>query len=234
MARGIVLDILGAGAAQSLIRRFEPEFRRATGFNIAGAFGAVGEMAEKFVAGAPCDLIILSAPRLDALVRDGAIDRDSVVPIGRVRTGLAAPDRAEAREIADGASLRRVLDEASALFFPDPLRATAGIHFMAVLRALALDQSLAGRLRPFANGGTAMRNMVACGDAQAVGCTQKTEILATFGVRWLGPLPPGHDLATVYSLGIPRRAVHAEAAQLLAGLLTAPGAAATRADCGFE
>ncbi len=38
---------------------------------------------------------------------------------------------------------------ARGIYFPDPVKATAGIHFMSVLKRLGIDAELASRLQPF-------------------------------------------------------------------------------------
>ena len=75
----------------------------------------------------------------------------------------------------------------------EQIKATAGIHFMKVLHALGLDQSL----RPFADGQTAMAAMVSDSrqtQQTLIGCTQITEILNTEGVQAVGLLPPQFEL----------------------------------------
>ena len=46
---------------------------------------------------------------------------------------------------------------AQAQTLPDPVKATAGIHFMNVLNQLGIDVELGDRLRPYSNGAAAMQ-----------------------------------------------------------------------------
>ena len=61
-----------------------------------------------------------------------------------------------------------------------------------------------------------MREMAACGEPGVVGCTQVTEILDTPGVRWVGALPRGYELATVYTAAVCAQAQPARAPQRVA------------------
>jgi molybdate transport system substrate-binding protein len=151
-----------------------------------------------------------------------------------VQTGVAVLDGAPVPDIRDRAGLQRALVQASGIYFPDPEKATAGIHFMKVLRSLGLDKDLASHLRPFPNGATAMREMAQSKDPKSFGCTQVTEIVITPGVRLVGPLPKEFELATAYSVAVSAKAAQPEKARHFAQLLSGPSTAEVRAACGFE
>ena len=79
--------------------------------------------------------------------------------------------------------LRAALLGADAIHFPDPERATAGIHFARVLAEVGISGALfAAKAKTHANGAAAMRALAEAG-TRALGGTQATEILATPGVR---------------------------------------------------
>jgi molybdate transport system substrate-binding protein len=228
------LHVLSAGAAKGLVGAIAPAFRNATGATIDGTFGAVGAIREKLLGGAPCDLVVLTAAMLDDLARDGRIDGATVRPLGRVRTGIAvrAGDARPAVHTAD--ALREALGAADEIFLPDPERATAGIHFMKVLRALGLDAQVGPRLRPHPNGAAAMAALAASTAARPIGCTQVTEILYTVGVVLVDALPREFELATVYSAAVATAATHPDLANRLVAALAGRDAAAARAAGGFE
>ncbi len=228
------LHILSGGAAQGLVRKLEPVWVKADGTGIVGSFGAVGAMKDKFMAGAPCDLIILTQALIDDLARKGQVLRETCATLGYVHTGVAVREGEPLPAIKDAGGLRKALGGAQGIYFPDPERATAGIHFMKVLRALGMDRELAARLRPFPNGATAMREMAASKDESVIGCTQISEILATPGVRLIGPLPKEFELATMYSVAVSARSAQTDPALRFAQMLSGPQSAELRAACGFE
>ena len=227
------LNILSGGAAQGLVARLQPAFEREHDCRIGGTFGAVGLMKEKLIAGDLCDLLILSDALVQGLVAEGRADASTVRPIGGVKTGVAIKQGRAAVKIRSVDDLRALLQSAPAIYFPDPVKATAGIHFMKVLQALGLagDQ---GRLRTFPNGATAMAALAQAPEADAVGCTQVTEILITQGVQLTGLLPAPHELTTVYTAAVRKQANERELASALLAALAAPEAAATRRECGFD
>jgi molybdate transport system substrate-binding protein len=226
--------VLSGGAAQGLVRALEPLLAKESGMAIAGSFGAVGAMKEKFIAGEPCDLIILTEALIGGLAHDGRVAPETCATLGRVRTGVAVREASALPDLSGASGLRQALRSADGVYFPDPERATAGIHFMKVLRTLGLDRELAGRLRPYPNGAMAMREMAAAKDERVIGCTQVTEILMTPGVRLAGPLPREFELVTAYAAAASATAAHPALARRLVEILSGPQSAAARAACGFE
>lgn len=227
------LSILSGGAAQGLVSRLQAEFERQHDCTLEGTFGAVGLMREKLIAGDPCDLLILSQALIDGLVADGRVQGDTARPVGGVKTGVALKEGRAPVEIRTQDDLKALLQSAPAIYFPDPAKATAGIHFMKVLQALGLADD-ASKLRTFPNGATAMAALAQAPEADAVGCTQVTEILITAGVRLTGLLPAPYELTTVYTAAVTSDAAEPELARALIAALTAQEALETRRECGFE
>lgn len=228
------LNILSGGAAQGLVGQVREAFAASHGATIEGSFGAVGMMKDKLLAGEPCDVVILTAALIQELESQGHVVAGSAAPLGVVRTGVAIKAGQPLPAIDSPAALKALLRKASGIYFPDPVKATAGIHFMKVLQTLGLDQELADRLRPFPNGATAMREMAQAAGDDLVGSTQVTEILYTPGVALVGVLPKEFELATVYTAAVCSRAVDPAAATALIALLTADTSAALRESGGFE
>jgi molybdate transport system substrate-binding protein len=228
------LRVLSGGAAQGLVTPLRDRFLSESGFTVAGTFGAVGAMRDKLLAGEPCDLVILTQAIVDQLAGAGHVLAGSGVPLGIVKTGLAVKAGEPAPRVDSAAALKAALVAAPGIYFPDPQKATAGIHFMKVLTSLGIDRELAPRLRPFPNGATAMHEMAQAGETGLVGCTQVTEILYTPGVQLAGLLPVEFELATVYTAAVCTRAGEPEAARAFIRMMAGGDAAQLRAKGGFE
>ena len=229
-----VLHLLSGGAAQGLVTQLQDGFRAQHHFDIAGTFGAVGLMKDGLLAGEPCDVIILSQALISQLAESGHVQAAGARPLGTVKTGVAVKTGEPAVDVSSAAALKAALQAARGIYFPDPVKATAGIHFMRVLRELGLDAELAGRLRPYPNGAAAMKAMAECDEPGLLGCTQVTEILFTPGVELVAALPKVFELATVYTAAVCTASNNAQAASELIAMLASPGNAATRLACGFE
>ena len=230
----IALSVLCAGAAKGLVVALEPAFTSATRAAIDGTFGAVGALREKLLAGAPCDVIVLTAALIETLENGGHVVPGSAVPLGTVRTGIAVRAGEPVPDIREAVSLRATLVGASRLLFPDPQCATAGIHFVDVLRRLGIHDEVASRFAMFPNGATAMRALAQSRERGEVGCTQVTEINYTPGVALVGPLPKGFDLATVYAAAVCTHAPTRDLARRLVQMLGGTESRDVRVRGGFE
>lgn len=227
------LNILSGGAAQGLVASLTPAFKALTGFDIVGEFGAVGIMADKLRNGAAADIVILTAALLAKLADERRIATASIADIGLVETALAVRAGDPAASVTDVADLREVLLASDAIFVPDIKASTAGIHVAKVLGQLGIADEVADRLRIFPNGATAMRELGASTAVRPIGCTQSTEIISTNGVALSGPLPPGCELATMYTAGITSTAAHPQQARHLIDLLIGVGHREQRTRAGF-
>ncbi len=223
------LGFVSAGAAQGLVAKVAA----GNGVEVAGSFGAVGAMLEKFDSGEACDVVILTRAQIAHLASKGTVVESSVADLGAAPTAIAVRAGATAPKVSDGPSLRLALLAADAIYFPDPAKATAGIHFAKVIDQLGLGAELAARIRTFPNGTAAMKAM---GEAAGhpIGCTQATEILAVPSVRLVAPLPTGFDLATVYTAAVNARASHRAQAEAFVKALTGAESLAARRAAGFE
>jgi molybdate transport system substrate-binding protein len=229
-----VVNVLSGGAAAAVVKAVQAQFERETGARIDATFSAVGQMRDRLVGGAPCDMVILTKALVSQLIESGHVVAGSARSLGIVKTGVAVPSGRPRPKIGDRDELAAAFRAAQEIYFPDPEKATAGIHFMNVLKALGLDRELEAALRPYPNGATAMAAMAKSSASNVIGCTQETEINYTAGVGLVGSLPKEFELATDYTLGLCTRAQEPELAQRLAALVAGPASEAVRRQGGFD
>jgi molybdate transport system substrate-binding protein len=227
------LNILSGGAAQGLVASLAPDFKALTGFEVAGEFGAVGAMAEKLRQATPTDIVILTAAIVAKLADEDLVVRSSISDVGLVETALAVRANDPKVTVTDAASLRAALLASDAIFVPDTRASTAGIHVAKVLRQLGIADEVGARLKIYPNGATAMRHLAETDAMRPIGCTQSTEIISTPGVVLSGSLPPGCELATIYTAAVTTRAANAKQAQVLIDLLTGADQRELRTRAGF-
>jgi molybdate transport system substrate-binding protein len=210
-----VVNILSAGACKGL---FQALFAKRLGSGKAqAAYGAVGAMQEKLLAGEACDILVLTQPMLEKLAADGWVLAETIRPIGTVGTGIAIASRlTSVPDVTRVASLKANLLAASTIHYPDPARATAGIHFRSVIEKLGILDTLAPRCLHYPNGAFAMaalaENKTEQGALQ-IGCTQVSEILYTKGVKLVAELPEPFQLRTTYSAALTPAGAESERAR---------------------
>lgn len=230
----LTLRLLCAGAAQGLVKALQSRFLAESGAGIEARFGAVGAMREALDAGEPCDAIVLTDTLIETLTVAGALRPGTRAPLGRVSTGVAVRSGTPHPALATPEGLRTALLDADAIYFPDALRSTAGIHFVAVLKQLGIHDRLEPRFRTFPNGATAMRELAAASSPRPIGCTQVTEIKYTEGIELAALLPPQFELATLYTAAVAERAAQPDLATRFIALLAGADTQALRTQAGFE
>jgi len=230
----LTVNLLCAGAAQGLVKALQLRFADETGARVQGRFGAVGAMKEALLAGEPCDVMVVTEAMIQSLIADGRLRAGSAAGLGRVRTGVAVRSGELLPDVGAPESLKAALLASDAIYFPDPQRATAGIHFAKVMRELGIHDELQGRFRTFPNGAASMRELAADTSPRAIGCTQVTEINYTPGVLLAGALPKAFELATQYSAAVSLQAAEPDLAARFVALLAGLDSQALRREGGFE
>ncbi len=232
----ILLSILSAGAAQSVVQQVIADFKRDTGYDVHAAFGAVGAMKARALdgnAGVPVDVIVLTDVMIDELIAAGfaAPGRSD---LGKVGTGIAVRAGVAKPNVSSAAQLRAALLAAEVITFPDPAIGTAGKIVMACLDKLGIAGDVKARLKCFPNGNAAMNWMAANGDARTLGITQNSEILPLTGVSWVAPLPEEFQAKATYSAACVAASPHVVMARDFISRLTSPAARPMLAAAGYE
>jgi molybdate transport system substrate-binding protein len=231
----VKIIVLSGGAAAGVVKGIQADFETTYGCQIDGTFSAVGAMRDLVVKGNPCDLVILSKSLVQELVSSGHVIESSVRSLGIVPTGIAIPSSRKTPfpKIETVEDLIMAFRSASALYFPDMQKSTAGIHFMKVMQQLGLDQELASRFKTFPNGATAMSEMANDLNTNVLGGTQTTEINICPGVELIGLLPPPLELNTDYTLAICKNSQNPELTLKLANILVGQASLALRQKIGY-
>ena len=227
------IHLLSGGAAQGLVNALKTDIETKTDTQISCTFGAVGLMKQKLLEGAPCDVVILTAALIEQLTASGHVLAGSARHLGPVKTGVAVKQGTPWPQVETAEQLKAAMLGSTGIYFPDPQLATAGIHFMKVLNALGIADTVASQLRPYPNGNAAMNAMAACDDPHVIGCTQVTEILITEGIDLVANLPLEFELATIYTAGVRSSSTCAAEATAMIDILTSKANAALRASGGF-
>ncbi len=230
-----MIHFLSAGACKGLFQALFP--RALARASLLGSFGAVGAMQDKLFAGEPCDVLVLTLPMLERLAAQGWVRSDSIRLIGTVGTGIAIPaTMSPAPEVEQIEALRANLLAATSIHFPDPAKATAGIHFQGVLERLGIAQQVQARCRHYPNGAQAMAALAAPDPAHGplpIGCTQVSEILYSAGVRLVHELPEPFRLRTPYAAALTPAGAESPQAIKIIDTLTHPQHQRLRHQGGF-
>lgn len=231
-----MIHILSAGACKGL---FQALFaKRLESGKAQASFGAVGAMKEKLIEGVACDVLVLTQAMLEQLANERWVDASTIRPIGAVGTGIAIPKKMQScPDVSTSDTLKANLLAATSIHFPDPARATAGIHFKQVLDNLGIYDVVAARCHLYPNGAATMASLASRNPTHGdlpIGCAQVSEILYSKGVRLVAELPAPFVRRTLYSAALTPAGIEDPRARKMIDKLSGDKSRALRIKGGFQ
>jgi molybdate transport system substrate-binding protein len=217
------LKVMGAGPVEGTVKELVPAFVRETGHKVVGVFNTVGFIQERLKAGEKPDILILSAPVMAAMEKDGSLVAGSRTEIGRAISGFAVRAGAPTPDISTPDAMKKTLLAAHTVAYVDPAGGgTTGIFFAGLLTRLGIaDEINRKAIRP--QRGAEVAEAVADGRAE-IGNTNLTELLPHKGVKVIGPIPEPLGLVIDYVGAISSESTNREAARAFLAVLTSPAA----------
>lgn len=219
------LKVMGAGPVDGTVRGLVPAFERETGHKVEAVFNTVGFIQDRLKAGERPDILILSAPVMEAMEKDGSLVAGSRTEIGRATSGFAVHVGAPAPDISTPDAMKKTLLAARTVAYVDPAGGgTTGVFFAGLLTRLGIaDEINRKAIRP--QRGAQVAEAVADGRAE-IGNTNLTELVPHKGVKVIGPIPEPLGLVITYVGGISSASTNREAARAFLAALTSPAARA--------
>lgn len=211
-----------------------PEYERATHNKLVTEFGASlgtthGAIPMRLERGEAIDVVIMSAPALADLIKQGKVRADSRVDLAQSKIGMAVKAGAPRPDISTTDALKRALLAAKSIAYSDSV---SGVYLSTELfPALGIADQIKGKTRMIATD--PVGEAVAKGEVE-IGFQQVSELLPVKGIDIVGELPPGAQRVTVFAAGIPALSKHPEAAKAFIQWLGSPVAYAAIEKSGLE
>jgi molybdate transport system substrate-binding protein len=217
------LKVMGAGPVEGTFKELIPAFARDTGHKVEGVFNTVGFIQDRLKAGEKPDILILSAPVMEAMEKDGSLVAGSRVEIGRATSGFAVRAGAPVPDISTPDAMKQTLLAARSVAYVDPAGGgTTGVFFAGLLTRLGIAEEINRKaIRP--QRGAQVAEAVADGRAE-IGNTNLTELVPHPGVKVIGPIPPPLGLVITYVGAVTADSGNRDAARALLAVLTSPAA----------
>jgi molybdate transport system substrate-binding protein len=175
------------------------------------------------------DVVILAAPALDELIKQGKVRAGSRVDLVQSKIGMAVKAGAPHPDISTVDALKHTLLSAKSIAYSD---SASGVYLSTELfpRLGIADQikTKSKKIEADPVGG-----VVATGEFE-IGFQQISELRPVKGIDIVAELPPGAQKITVFSAGIPATATHPDAAKALIQWLASPAAYAAIRKSGLE
>ena len=179
--------------------------------------------------GEAIDVVILAAPALDDLIKQGKVRAGSRVDLVKSLIGMAVKAGAPRPDISTVDALKHTLLAAKSIAYSD---SASGVYLSTELfPKLGIADQIQSKCRKIE--ADPVGGVVATGEFE-IGFQQISELRPVKGIDIVGPLPPGAQKVTVFAAGIPATAMHPEAAKALIEWLASPVAYAAIKKSGLE
>jgi molybdate transport system substrate-binding protein len=234
-ASGVIaaeINVFSAGAVQEVEKEIAAEFAKQTGHKVTFTIGTVGQIQEKLKAGAPVDVIVVSAPALEDMAKTGVVRPDSRVAVGRIGIGVGYKAGAPKPDISSPDAFRETLLKAKAITYMDPaVGASSGIAFARILSDLGIADQMKPKTKLTLAGYSA--DKVASGEVE-LAIQNQSEIMPVKGVTLAGPLPGPLQVYTPYAAGVATKSGNVNEAQAFIRAITDAKAAEHWRHAGIE
>jgi molybdate transport system substrate-binding protein len=195
------------------------QFESATGHKVVVTYGLAAVLKTKFQEGTPADVLILTAPLVDDLVKQGKVAAESKKDVARSGVGVAVKAGAPKPDIATPDALKSAVLAAKSVGFSR--EGASGVAFARVLERLGIAEQVRAKYK---DTGTKAGEMLAAGEID-LAAAQIPELMAVPGVEVVGGLPAELQTVTTFSVAIATGAQDGAAAQALVEFLAGPRAA---------
>jgi molybdate transport system substrate-binding protein len=233
-ARADEIRVVTSGAFTAAYLELVPEYERATHNNIVTEFGSsMGTTPDAIPArlerGEAIDVVIMAAPALADLIKQGKVRADSRIDLVESKIGMAVKAGAPKPDISTLDALKRTLLAAKSIAYSD---SASGVYLSTELfPKLGIADQIKSKTRKIE--AVPVGGVVANGEVE-IGFQQISELRPVKGIDIVGELPPGAQRVTVFAAGIPATSKHPEVAKAFIQWLASPVAYPAIKKSGLE
>jgi molybdate transport system substrate-binding protein len=234
IASAAEITVLSVGSLRSSLIPLLSDFEKSSGHKVKMESGAAGAMVSRIQKGEVVDVVIVTPPQIETLVAEGKVVSGTQVKIAKVGMGLAASKSTGITDISTIDAFKRALLAAKSIGHTDPSGgASSAIYAAKLLASLDMAAELKPKIKTTFATNDDLFEALRKGDVE-LGFGQTTEIAATPGVTFVGPLPAPVQNYSVYSAGVAASANQPVAAKEFISFLTAPATIAAMKEKGVE
>ena len=223
------IRVLSTQATEEAYRELVPQFEKATGHKVTTVFTGTLSAQKRLADGENYDMIIMSAPSIDAQIKSGKVAAGSRVDIAKSGVGVGVPKGAPKPDVSTTEALKKSLLAAKSIGYST---GPSGVYMISLFEKLGLADQIKDRLKQTPTG-VFVGTIIASREVE-IGFQQVSELSNFPGVDYVGPLPADVQSTTVFSTGLIDNAKEAEAAKALVKFLTTPEARSAFKKRGME
>ena len=221
------LRLLVGGAMTEPVKKIGADFKNILTTDTSGA------LQNKLRSGEKADVIIVSAPAMDALEKEKRIVSGTRVDLARGLIGVGIRPGAKAPDLSSADAFKKAMLAAKSVSYVDPKAGgTSGTYIAGLFQKMGIDQEMKSKT-VFRNQGSEVADAVAKGDAE-IGITFTSEMMTNKGVKLAGMLPDAIQLPTIYTGAVPAGAPNPDGGRAFLKALKAPSGLAAIKEAGLE
>jgi len=229
VAQAAEIKVLAAGAIKEIFLELAPQFESSTGDKVTAIWAGSADIKKRIGAGEAFDLVIVGAPDIDVLIKDGKMVPGSRVDIAKSGIGVAVKAGAPKPDIGSSEAVKKALLAATTVAYSS---GASGVYVLRLFERLGIAAEMKAKSKQ-TTPGVRVAQYLASGEAD-LGFQQVSELVHETGIDYIGPLPAEIQNVTHYSSGIPVESNAPEPAKALQAALSAPAAAPVIRKNGME
>jgi molybdate transport system substrate-binding protein len=197
MAGAADIRVLSVGAVQNAVRELVTEFGHETGHRVALTVASPVVVMQKIKDGEVFDAVIVSEPAMDRLDKEGIVNPESRVPLGKTGMGVAVRVGTPLPDLSTPEAFKQALLGAKSVVYGDPaLPNQSGEKAERILVQAGILDALKPRLK-IVPGQATSQELVAKGEVE-MGLYNISEIPDGKGLAYAGPVPKLLQITTNY------------------------------------
>lgn len=181
------IRVLAVGATAPALKRIIPEFEKATGNTVVAWFGPPAPIVEKISKGEAVDVVFISGPRFDDLVKNGAIDAGTV--FAQLGVGIGIAKGSPKPDVSTAEGLKRTLLSSKSIGGLAPNNGSIGTETFIGFRKLGIEDQMSPKYHIYPNGISVVQALTK-GEIE-LGFSVVADMAATTDIDYVGPYPPG-------------------------------------------
>src|SRR6266581_423315 len=154
------IKVLSTVGMQPATPELFAQFESATGHRVVVTYGLAAVLKTKFLEGAPADVLILTAPIVEDLAKQGKVVADSKKDVARSGVGVAVKAGAPKPDISTPEALKAAVLSAKSIGYSR--EGASGVAFARVVERLGIADQVRAKYK---DTGTKAGEMVAAGGA---------------------------------------------------------------------
>jgi molybdate transport system substrate-binding protein len=226
------IKVLSAGAVEPGLRAFAALAKRETGHDLKIQFNTAPQIAKRLAAGEVYDILISPPAAIAQAIKDGRVQADSRVPVGRVGGGIIVRAAAAAPDVSTVEAFKQALLAADSVVYNT---ASTGLYLDKLFGEMGILEQLKPKSTRYPDGASVMEHVIK-GKGNEIGFGAITEIkmYEDKGLKLIGPLPAAVQNYTSYEAALMTGAPAADAAQAVLRQLATPAGKAAFVAGGVE